>query len=317
MLEVPSNIIFECKFGSRLYGLATDASDLDIKGVFIPTREDIILQRCKDSMKSSTSVDGTKNTSEDIDTEYISLQSFCEKLSKGLTFAVDMIHCPTDRSITYKEPWNYLRDNRKRFYTKTMLRECISYVRSQIVKYGITGTRVDSIVNIARILHRNGSKRIIDVIPELSQFVNTGGDMINIFGKSFSLTIKCSDAYSSIQKIVDTSCQKYILAMNDEGINYKDVSHAFRAIYQMNSILDVGDIIYPFVGNEYDTLMKVKYHGERLSWKNFLRPTLEMMIENLEKRISVSNLPEIVDHEWVDHFVYCSYYRAVQPDFWS
>lgn len=35
------NIAFECLFGSHLYGTATENSDTDYLGVFIPSREEI------------------------------------------------------------------------------------------------------------------------------------------------------------------------------------------------------------------------------------------------------------------------------------
>lgn len=45
------NIAFECLFGSHLYGTSTENSDTDYLGVFIPSREEILLQRCPDVIR--------------------------------------------------------------------------------------------------------------------------------------------------------------------------------------------------------------------------------------------------------------------------
>ena len=38
-----SKVVFKCIFGSHLYGLNTEDSDKDFKGIFIPSFEDIVL----------------------------------------------------------------------------------------------------------------------------------------------------------------------------------------------------------------------------------------------------------------------------------
>ena len=43
------NLIVKMKFGSHLYGTDTENSDVDYKGVFLPSKEDILLGRIQKS----------------------------------------------------------------------------------------------------------------------------------------------------------------------------------------------------------------------------------------------------------------------------
>ena len=92
------DIIVKMKFGSELYGTATPESDQDFKGVFLPTKEQVLLQRVPRSLifntKKSTGAYTVKNSSQDIDCEFYSLHYFIDLACKGETAALDMLHAP-------------------------------------------------------------------------------------------------------------------------------------------------------------------------------------------------------------------------------
>jgi len=68
------NIIVKMKFGSHLYGTDSEDSDLDYKGVFLPSKGEILLGRIPKSYSNSTKKGNEeRNTSDDIDTEIYSL----------------------------------------------------------------------------------------------------------------------------------------------------------------------------------------------------------------------------------------------------
>jgi predicted nucleotidyltransferase len=48
------DILVDMVFGSHLYGTNSETSDRDYKGVFMPTREQILLQRIPHSINEST-----------------------------------------------------------------------------------------------------------------------------------------------------------------------------------------------------------------------------------------------------------------------
>ena len=63
------DILVDMVFGSHLYGTNAETSDRDYKGVFMPTHEQILLQRGPHSINESTKKDNEKNTADDTDRE--------------------------------------------------------------------------------------------------------------------------------------------------------------------------------------------------------------------------------------------------------
>ena len=54
------NIICEVKFGSTLYGTRTEDSDDDIKGIFLPTKKDILLGKISNSINIQQEITNPK-----------------------------------------------------------------------------------------------------------------------------------------------------------------------------------------------------------------------------------------------------------------
>ena len=76
--------IVECKFGSQLYGTATPESDLDLKGVHLPSGRDILLQRGNNVITHNTS--DVKNGPDDVDFESFTLLHYFKLLLEVVFF---------------------------------------------------------------------------------------------------------------------------------------------------------------------------------------------------------------------------------------
>lgn len=120
-LEIPGKLIYLSQYGSHLYGLNTENSDLDFRGVYIPNLDDIILHKDKDEineeleiylppeplqqkeyilgeiyMEPIVSEKGKQvNTNRDnlkkVDVKIFSLQKFIQLCSKADTNALDLL----------------------------------------------------------------------------------------------------------------------------------------------------------------------------------------------------------------------------------
>lgn len=84
-------IIYLTITGSKLYGLETIDSDTDIKGIFIPSKRDLLLQKAINVFSSNTQ-NQSKNTNQDIDFTLFSVHHFLNKLEKSETHAVEMFY---------------------------------------------------------------------------------------------------------------------------------------------------------------------------------------------------------------------------------
>ena len=150
-----SKMIVKMIFGSHLYGTATEDSDQDFKGVFLPTREQILLGRIPKSYNETTKKGSTtKNRPDDVDTEIYSLHYFIELACQGQTVALDMLHAPDKTLLECSPVWAAITRNKEMFYTRN-LKAFISYARRQSAKYGIKGSRLDTVEKILNILREN------------------------------------------------------------------------------------------------------------------------------------------------------------------
>ena len=71
-------LIVKMKFGAHLYGTATADSDVDYKGIFMPTKEEVLLGRIPKSHSHSTGQDESRNTKNDIDRAFEALNTIAE-----------------------------------------------------------------------------------------------------------------------------------------------------------------------------------------------------------------------------------------------
>ena len=83
-------------FGSHLYGTNTPDSDRDYKGVFLPTRREVLLGEIPKNITESTGNRYSKNGAGDVDTEMFSLHQFIKLAIDGQTVAFDMLHAPSE-----------------------------------------------------------------------------------------------------------------------------------------------------------------------------------------------------------------------------
>lgn len=138
-------ILFETVSGSKLYGTNSEGSDTDIKGVFLPDLNDLILGKAPKHYTSSTGSMSDKNSIEDIDKTYYSLQYFLELAAKGETNAIDLLFAYTNKNAVMKtsDVWNELTKNIDKIITKN-INAYLGYCKSQAFKYSIKGEKLNN-----------------------------------------------------------------------------------------------------------------------------------------------------------------------------
>lgn len=96
MSSIKNKLIVNMLFGSHLYGTNTLNSDKDYKGVFFPTKDQILLGNIPKSFNETSGDNFSKNTIEDVDIELFSLHQFIKLACEGQTVALDMLHAPNE-----------------------------------------------------------------------------------------------------------------------------------------------------------------------------------------------------------------------------
>lgn len=299
------DMLVKMTFGSRLYGTATPDSDHDYKGVFMPTAHEVLVGRIPKSHNHSTGDNTSKNTSQDVDTEFYSLHYFVKLAVGGETAAFDMLHAPLDGLLVSTPIWRDLVANRTRFYSRSM-RAFIGYARRQASKYGVKGSRLAEAKQVLEIMRaQDPNARLRDIWELLIEGEHTrklpSSDprhphlLYEVCGRKLTDTGRIGHQIETVERFVENYGERARMAERNEGVDWGAVSHALRAGYQMRRILTEGTFSYPLP--EAPFLVRVKL-GE-LQYRDVARQ-LDDLIDECEELSARSELPERCDQKWWD-----------------
>lgn len=300
-------IIVKIRFGSHLYGTSTPNSDIDCKGVFLPSKRDVLLGRIPKSMNFSSAKASEKNTPADVDIELYSLHYFVKLACDGQTVAMDMLHAPDDMVIQKSATWDFIVENRHRFYTKN-LKSFIDYARRQASKYGIKGSRINAASAVLAILEKEDAgekmRAVWDRLPRIEYCHDVAPDpcgmrQYQVCGKCFQESASIGYVIPIIRKFRDEYGERAKMAAENKNIDWKALSHALRAAYQTKEIFTRRTITFPLEKAAF--LKKVKLG--RADYLTEALPALESIIDEVESLAARSDLPDSVDREFWEDFV--------------
>ena len=297
-------------FGSKLYGTDNENSDTDYKGVFLPSKNECFLNNYKKVVTKSSGGPG-KNNANDVDEELYSLQYFMHLAYKGEMIVLDMLHAPEDKMATNTPIWRSLREKRSMFYSKNM-HGYLGYIRKQVSRYSAKGDRLNAMKSVLDYLKgfdgtlKLNIKGIWEGLPvgqycfkvELPQ--EERWELYEVAGKRFPETITVANAKEMVQRNYDKSGNRAKKAQLNNGIDWKAVSHAFRAVFQLQELLDTNDLVYPLKEAQY--LKDVK-EGKLDYKKDKVGERLEQELDLVECKILVSDWPEKVNKDLLDAFI--------------
>lgn len=327
------NKIVELSFGSHLYGTNTPQSDTDIKGIYIPEARDILLGRYAKTVSSTRPKrEGERNTKDDVDTEFFSLDRYLELLMAGQTVALDMLFAPdfaNAHPIT-----RTLYENRHKLLNKNVT-SFIGYTKQQASKYGIKGSRLDALNNVETWLgalpprsrlgdHLKGIEELIAACTPLVSLEKTPlvrvvqivspigpnerGLMphLEVCGKMYSFTTHVQNVYDQVHKKALGYGDRARMASVEGGIDWKALSHAVRVASEAIELLKTGHITFPCPNRELQLAIKtgkVKYAE--------VAELIEQGLVDLLAAQEVSFLREESDKEWADNLVVNTYSTVV------
>lgn len=310
------NIILKTIFGSHLYGLNTENSDTDYKGIYLPTKKQILLSTapavCDLSTKQSSQI---KNTKDDTDFTIYSLSKFVHLACCGDAVAIDMLHS-SENLCGKNEIWDYLHSNRTKFYSKNMSAYA-GYVKKQCAKYGIKGSKLSELNDLIKILFTQSlTTKIRDFeLPngthcfyttKLNKSTQIEENFYNVNGKLISVNCQLRDVYGSATFQYDKYGERARLAQQNSNVDWKAVSHALRVSYQLYDIYTKGDFSYPLDQSQY--IIDVK--TGKIPYDNVVE-VLEQMVDTVTGLSLRSSLPDEVDVEYWDDFVADAYESIV------
>lgn len=304
------NIIVKMKFGSHLYGTSTPESDLDFKGIFMPSAAQVCLGQIPKSVNHTTknmTAEGVKNSADDIDTEIYSLHYFIKLALEGQTVAIDMLHAPSEMLEASSDVWDEIVQCREKFYTKN-LKAFIGYARRQASKYGIKGSRLNTAKMVVEYLEgfcRDDKLSSVwgglpkgDHIHFLGENPN-GIQQYQVCGKILQETQAIGYTADILKRFYKEYGKRAELAAQNKGVDWKAVSHALRAAYQVRELLIDRTITFPL--KEAQTVLSVKQG--RLDYRTEAAPLLEKIMDEVETLSKESDFPSKPDVKFWHRFL--------------
>ena len=303
--------VVKAYFGSHLYGTSTPESDVDFKEIFVPHPRDILMGRAPNHFNMNTNNTATKNTHDDVDHELYSLKYFFELAQSGETVALDMLHTPPDLVVKSDLPdvWKFIQENRSRFYT-TDMKSYLGYVRKQAAKYGVKGSRLAELKRVLEVLNQYPEWKYADrpkdkahnqrwKLGEIEHLLPTSEflfwkDVVdskmgiqrfyNVLGRKFQDTITIAEIKYSLTKLEAEYGERARKAEANEGVDWKALSHAYRAGVQLREIYHTGDLVFPL--SSADLIKEIK--AGKLPFK-YVQELLEDTVDQVERLAALAH----------------------------
>jgi hypothetical protein len=322
----PVRQLVRIRHGSHLYGTSTPQSDQDFKGVHLPSGEAIVLGRPENHINRNvvSKAEGTdKNTADAIDDESFSVAKFFEMLMKGDTVATEILFAPVDYPSA---EWLNVRNIGKQLLN----RQCkgfVGYCVRQAAKYGIKGSRMGAVrgvldfLAIAKLgLTRTAKMSAIEAkLHDWSagrehvmweDIPHPGGKScwhLNVCDRKVPMTISIEEAEKIWTKVWENYGERARKAKDNDGIDWKAVSHAVRVAGQAIELLETGHITFPRPDAAY--LLGIK---QGMYPYSDVSAELEELVAAVGRASEDSILPEKSDHKLADRTVLALYMEQIR-----
>lgn len=170
---INGKLIYLSQYGSHLYGLNTENSDLDFRGVYVPNLDDIILGKAQDEINTeleievqesiseqgnsmemgditiSSVADGKwKSTIKKVDVKIFSLQKFIQLCSKADTNALDLLFSLNNNNIpqyTYSVTTRQKKEEPKSLWNNSV------YIAKSYIPFWYILQHKDKLINTDRL----------------------------------------------------------------------------------------------------------------------------------------------------------------------
>jgi hypothetical protein len=314
-------VVYVTKSGSQLYGTNTETSDTDYKGIFIPTRNDVLLKRDMEHWNTSTGDRSSKNTSEDVDIELYSIYKFFNLLAKGETGAIDLYFSIFDSTTTIHVDQGFSRIMKlnKEALVSSKLEAFVGYCIGQSKKYNIKGERYFELDDFVEYMKRYDlalrSRKLGTIFKWIAMYINSNdyikfveapgprgsGDYkeityIEVLGKKFSGDVTVEYFIEKITAMLNQFGDR--AKASAKGVDYKALSHAVRVILEVEELLTTRHIEFPL--RDCDYILHVKQGDEALE------DTMQFISEKLDTvnhLMETTELPKKVDQGFIDDFI--------------
>jgi hypothetical protein len=191
----------------------------------------------------------------------------------------------------------------------------LGYARKQASKYGIKGSRMGALEEVYDLVRTQAILRVKysklkDIwnhlpINEYCYFVENrlaSGEVqifYEVLGSKYQNTMPYDQFVTSIEDKWSKYGERARAAKENEGIDWKAVSHAVRAAYQLKQIYEESTITYPL--KQKDLILDIKQG--KMDFTTEVSPLLEQLISDVEILAKEGIFPEKVERHYWDRLL--------------
>lgn len=316
-----SNIILLTLGGSHAYGMDKEGSDLDIRGIALNSKEDVLL-----------GTDFEQVVDADTDTTIYSFHKMIQLLISNNPNTVEILGCKPEHYLYLSEIGKELLENRKMFLSKICIHTFAGYAGSQLRRMENKAARlVGQEQNEAYILKSINNARYDfknryyphndgDVHLYIDKAVQKGYDseiFMDVCLKHYPLR-DWAGMWNEMKAIV--SSYSKIGKRNEKAISHdklgKHMAHLIRLYMMCIDILEKEDII-TYRAEEHELLMSIR-NGEYLDGHRQPTTAFYDLLNEYEKRFDYAkqntSLPDVPDYKRINEFKMCVNERIVRGE---
>ena len=330
-LDKAVKIVDFSQFGSYIYGSNVPSSDLDYKGLMLPSKRDIILQRAPRTFTENTNNTNTKNSQNDVDYEVFALHYWFKLFIEGQTMCYDMLFTPKQYIIQDHPLWHEIVANKDKLLN-SKISAFAGYCQSQAAKYSLKGSNLSSYrlaVDFFNACHPHVKLNdlretivtdLINVAASDSKYSDKGEPLIKFVyiehkvtkkieeyiqvgpKTKVPMTAKANIAADIFKQQFDRYGERAKMAESNEGVDWKALMHAVRVCEEAKELLLTGNITFP--RPEKETLLKIR-KGEMP-----YAQVAEIIVNGLDE-LHLAKEKTILrsepDTKWIEDFIFETY----------
>jgi predicted nucleotidyltransferase len=307
--ENDAELLFLTFSGSTLYGTRIEGkSDLDARGLYLPRFSSLALGNDKRSIRLASGNESEKNSADDFDIDLWSLQYWLLKLlPSGDTGALDLLFSPSNAACTiyrskvlddiFAHPLKLIDTANGKTYAE--------YSMGQAKKYGIKGSHLGALKAVCAFLAKScpspsPDERLSDY---LQQLVDACGDErfckiqdvhdypgLYLCRKLHEGNTRMTEFKKRVETDMNRFGERAKEAERNLGLDFKALSHALRALRQMEELLLTGSISFPLKNRR--EIMEV--NTGKVEWAEIENRLTAMInhVETLQKNAPDAGVPD-------------------------
>ncbi len=269
-------VIFLVKAGSHFFDLATENSDQDFRGIYMPSKKEFYegeTRRKEIEYKTQPgNKKNVKNTKDDIDFTLFSITKFFQLLKSGDFNCMELLHAPEDKILIDSPYMQNLRLMRENLLVND-ISAFLGFIKKEYKRYGININHYkvqEELLKFLEPYHRH--LRLNEIWKDIEEYAKDN-DMItftesrtgnNKYVPSLKIAQRLYQNTVKVEYVRETIRQKLKTYgyrqrnMANAGVEFKGLYHALRLIYEANDLFDYGELKLPFNKERHKLLLNIK-----------------------------------------------------------